>query len=36
MATQPPANLPLFYKNLTPLSSQLHEKFTSRSSDKAP
>lgn len=36
MATQPPANLPLFYKNLTPLSSQLHAKFTSRSSDKAP
>ena len=36
MATQPPANLPLFYQNLTPLSSQLHEKFTSRSSDKAP
>lgn len=36
MATQPPANLPLFYQNLIPLSSQLHEKFTSRSSDKAP
>ncbi len=36
MATQPPANLPLFYKDLVPLSSQLHEKFTSRSSDKAP
>ncbi|MDB5667583.1 MAG: multidrug transporter [Alphaproteobacteria bacterium] len=36
MATQPPASLPLFYKNLVPLSSQLHEKFTSRSSDKAP
>src|SRR5687768_9946790 len=36
MATLPPANLPLFYQNLTPLSSQLHEKFTSRSSDKAP
>lgn len=36
MATQPPANLPLFYKNLIPLSSQLHEKFTSRSTDKAP
>jgi hypothetical protein len=36
MATQPPANLPLFYKDLVPLSSQLHEKFTSRSSDRAP
>ncbi|WP_166039060.1 SapC family protein [Sphingosinicella sp. YJ22] len=36
MATQPPANLPLFYKNLLPLSSQMHEKFVSRSVDKAP
>ena len=36
MATQPPANLPLFYKNLSPLSSQQHEKFTSRTVDKAP
>ena len=36
MATQPPPNLPLFYKNLTPLSSQAHEKFTSRTTDKAP
>lgn len=36
MATQPPANLPLFYNNLTPLSSQQHEKFASRSVDKAP
>ena len=36
MATQPPASLPLFYKNLTPLSSQMHEKFTSRGIDRAP
>ncbi len=36
MATQPPANLPLFYKNLTPLSSTAHRELRSRSSDKAP
>ena len=36
MASQPPANLPLFYQNLTPLSSQEHAKFRSRGSDKAP
>ena len=36
MASQPPANLPLFYKNLTPLSSQTHSKFRSRPSTKAP
>ena len=36
MATQPPANLPLFYSNLQPLSSSLHGKFRHRSSEKAP
>jgi hypothetical protein len=36
MASQPPPNLPLFYKNLQPLSSSLHKGFRSRSSDKAP
>jgi hypothetical protein len=36
MATQPPANLPLFYKNLIPLSSTAHRDFRSRGSDKAP
>ncbi len=36
MATQPPPNLPLFYKNLQPLSSSLHAGYTSRPSDKAP
>jgi hypothetical protein len=36
MATQPPANLPLFYKNLQPLSSSLHRNFRARQSEKAP
>lgn len=36
MATQPPANLPLFYKGLTPLSSTTHRELRTRSSDKAP
>lgn len=36
MATQPPANLPLFYKNLMPLSSSVHREFKSRSTDRAP
>ena len=36
MATQPPPNLPLFYKNLQPLSSSLHAGHRSRTSDKAP
>ncbi len=36
MATQPPANLPLFYKNLVPLQSGPHSGFHSRGSDKAP
>lgn len=36
MATQPPASLPLFYKNLVPLSSTTHAGFKTRSSDRAP
>ena len=36
MATQPPQNLPLFYKNLQPLSSSLHAGYRARQSDKAP
>ena len=36
MASQPPANLPLFYKNLMPLSSSLHAGFKTRTSDAAP
>ena len=36
MATQPPANLPLFYSNLQPLSSTLHANYHQRSTDKAP
>ena len=36
MATQPPANLPLFYKNLRPLSSSVHAGYRSRTTDKAP
>jgi hypothetical protein len=36
MATQPPANLPLFYKNLMPLSSSMHQAFKTRSTDRAP
>lgn len=36
MATQPPVNLPLFYKDLTPLSSQSHKDFRTRPSDRAP
>jgi hypothetical protein len=36
MATQPPPNLPLFYKNLTPLSSSQHAGFRSRPTDRAP
>ena len=36
MATQAPANLPVFYKNLQPLSSTIHGHFKSRGSDKAP
>jgi hypothetical protein len=36
MATQPPPNLPLFYKNLQPLSSSVHSSYRARQSDKAP
>lgn len=36
MASQPPANLPLFYKNLMPLSSNLHGGYKTRTSDAAP
>ena len=36
MATQPPPSLPLFYKNLQPLSSSMHANFRSRTSDAAP
>jgi len=35
MASQPPANLPLFYKDLTPLSSSVHTGYTVRSMDHA-
>lgn len=37
MATQPPpANLPVFYSNLAPLSSTVHARFKARATDKAP
>jgi len=36
MATSPPANLPLFYKNLQPLASALHGKLKAKNTDKAP
>ena len=36
MASQPQASLPIFYKNLQPLSSSLHSNFKSVTSDKAP
>ena len=36
MASQPPANLPLFYKNLMPLSSNIHGGYKSRTSEAAP
>ncbi len=36
MATQPPPNLPLFYKNLQPLSSSLHAGYKTRTSETAP
>jgi hypothetical protein len=36
MASQPPANLPLFYNELTPLSSSAHKNFNVRSADAAP
>ena len=36
MATQPAANLPIFYQDLQPLSSSLHASFKTRGADKAP
>ncbi len=36
MASQPQASLPIFYKNLQPLSSSQHGNFRSRTYDKAP
>jgi len=36
MASQPPANLPLFYKDLIPLSSSVHTGYRVRSSETAP
>jgi hypothetical protein len=36
MASQPPANLPLFYKDLVPLSSSAHTGYKVRNSDTAP
>lgn len=36
MASQPPANLPLFYNDLVPLSSSMHAKFSARTADTAP
>jgi hypothetical protein len=36
MASQPPANLPLFYQDLIPLSSSQHAGHKVRSSDTAP
>ena len=36
MATRPPSNLPLFYKDLQPLSSTMHANFRNRPADSAP
>ena len=36
MSSQTPANLPVFYKNLQPLSSTIHGDYRSRGSDVAP
>ncbi len=36
MASQPPANLPLFYKDLLPLQSGMHTKYRAHTTDKAP
>jgi hypothetical protein len=36
MASQPPANLPLFYKDLIPLSSSMHADYKVRTTDSAP
>lgn len=36
MATQPPPNLPILYKNLQPLSSSLHKDFRTRGAERGP
>ena len=36
MASQPSANLPLFYKNLTPLQNGVHQAFRAKTTDQAP
>ena len=36
MASQPPANLPIFYNNLVPLQSGPHSAYRARTTDKAP
>lgn len=36
MASQPPANLPLFYRDLVPLSSSMHAGHKMRNADTAP
>ncbi len=36
MASQPPANLPLFYNNLVPLQSGPHAGYRNLNSEKAP
>ncbi len=36
MASQPPANLPLFYQDLVPLSSSVHANHKVRNADSAP
>jgi hypothetical protein len=36
MATQPPSGLPLFYKNLQPISPSMHGKLHTKPSDRAP
>ncbi len=36
MASQPPANLPVLYNDLQPLSSTIHGGYRSRPSDRAP
>jgi len=36
MASQPPANLPLFYNDLIPLQSVPHSAYRTRTSEKAP
>lgn len=36
MASQPPANLPLFYNNLIPLQSGPHSAYRARTTEKAP